>query len=72
MATPIVQTKAMPLLLQEAKHHALKQGMMRLFTEASEIARPVFQRAGYSCLQRRDFTPKGVAIHNYAMAQSLR
>ncbi len=48
----------------------------RLFTEASELARPVFERAGFNMLHRRDFTiahaGEDVAIHNYAMEKRLR
>ena len=62
-------------LLSEAEVAARVQGLTRLFTEASELARPVFARAGYTLLHRRDFTIPGeggaVAIHNYAMAKRL-
>lgn len=62
-------------LLEAAEMAARAQGVTRLFTEASELARPVFARAGYALLQRRDFTiPFGeseVAIHNYAMEKQL-
>jgi putative acetyltransferase len=62
-------------LLTEAESAAHKRGITRLFTEASELARPVFERAGYALLHRRDFTigPEDapVAIHNYAMAKVL-
>lgn len=62
-------------LLEAAEKAARAQGVTRLFTEASELARPVFARASYSLLQRRDFTiPFGeseVAIHNYAMEKQL-
>ena len=50
-------------------------GAERLYTEASELARPVFARAGYALLSRRDFTipaaDGAVAIHNYAMEKRL-
>jgi putative acetyltransferase len=62
-------------LLAAAEAEARGQGMTRLFAEASELARPVFARAGYALLHRRDFTiPSGdgeVAIHNYAMEKRL-
>ncbi len=62
-------------LLAEAERAARALGVIRLFTEASELARPVFERAGYTLLQRRDFTIPGeagdVAIHNYAMEKRL-
>lgn len=62
-------------LLAAAEAAARMRGVTRLFAEASELARPVFARAGYVLLQRRDFTidhPEGpVAIHNYAMEKAL-
>ncbi|WP_379921513.1 GNAT family N-acetyltransferase [Erythrobacter sp. R86502] len=62
-------------LLAEAETAARAQGATRLFTEASELARPVFARAGYVLRNRRDFTiPSSggeVAIHNYAMEKRL-
>jgi putative acetyltransferase len=62
-------------LLTEAETAARAQGVARLFTEASELARPVFERAGYTLLHRRDFTlpheGSEVAIHNHAMEKRL-
>lgn len=62
-------------LLAEAEAAARAQCVTRLFTEASELARPVFQRAGYALTKRRDFTipfeGREVAIHNYAMEKRL-
>jgi len=44
-----------------------------LFVEASEAARPVFERRGYATEERRDFRVGGriggVAIHNYRMTR---
>jgi len=62
-------------LLPAAEAVARAGGMGRLFTEASELARPVFERTGYALLHRRDFTigpaEAPVAIHNYAMEKRL-
>lgn len=62
-------------LLAEAEAAAGAQGVTRLFTEASELARPVFARAGYALLHRRDFAipfeGREIAIHNYAMEKRL-
>lgn len=54
-------------LLARAETHARTQGIARLYTEASELARPAFERAGYTLTHRRDFEIDGVPIHNYAM-----
>ncbi len=62
-------------LLAEAERAAQASGVMRIYTEASELARPVFERAGYVLLHRRDFAigdgDAPVAIHNYAMEKQL-
>lgn len=62
-------------LLAAAEVTARGLGVTRLFTEASEIARPVFERAGYRLVERREFTIVGadgeVAMHNYAMEKRL-
>ena len=62
-------------LLADAELEASRLGLTRLFTEASELARPVFARAGYALLHRRDFAipfeGREVAIHNYAMEKRL-
>jgi putative acetyltransferase len=62
-------------LLTEAEVAARALGIIRLYAEASELARPVFARAGYALLGRRDFTipaaDGAVAIHNYAMEKRL-
>lgn len=62
-------------LLAASEQSAHQQGITRLYTEASELARPAFERAGYSVERRRDFTiehdGKDVPIHNYAMEKRL-
>lgn len=62
-------------LLAKAEERARADGLARLYTEASELARPVFERAGYALTHRRDFEieydGKAVPIHNYAMEKHL-
>ncbi len=62
-------------LLYAAEDQARAWGSPRLYTEASELARPAFERAGYAIQHRRDFTIEGpsgaVPIHNYAMERLL-
>jgi len=62
-------------LLMEAESRARSRGVSRLYTEASELARATFERAGYTVTHRRDFTiehdGKAVPIHNYAMEKAL-
>lgn len=54
-------------LLEEVELVARELGQDRLYTEASELARPVFERAGYAVTKRREFSIGDVPIHNYAM-----
>lgn len=62
-------------LLAAVEAKAQGAGIARLYTEASELARPVFERAGFTLLHRRDFTlamgDEDIPIHNYAMAKQL-
>jgi putative acetyltransferase len=50
---------------------ARAQGIERLFTEASELARRFFERKGFTVLERQDLIVGGVPIHNYRMAKTL-
>lgn len=63
------------LLLEAAEEQARAWGCSRLYTEASELARPAFERAGYIVTHRRDFSiahaGQDVPIHNYAMEKAL-
>lgn len=58
-------------LLAEAEKLARSLDLPRLYTEASELARPAFERSGYAVTHRRDFEIAGVPIHNYAMEKAL-
>jgi putative acetyltransferase len=58
-------------LLAIAEGHARSQNIKLLYTEASELAKAAFERAGYTVTKRRDFAIEGVAIHNYAMEKPL-
>ena len=62
-------------LLAAAEDHARGEAVMRLYTEASELARSAFERAGYTVTHRREFEipfeDRTVPIHNYAMEKRL-
>ncbi len=58
-------------LIEAPEHQAQLLGLDRLYTEASELARPAFERAGYVVDHRRDFELDGVPIHNFAMKKRL-
>ena len=58
-------------LLAALQIWARQTELSHLYAEASELARPVFERAGYRVGERRDFVLNGVAIHNWAMRLDL-
>ena len=62
-------------LLSMAEECARANHARRIYTEASELARPAFERAGYSLQHRRDFAiehnGRAVPIYNYAMEKRL-
>lgn len=58
-------------LLEIAETLAPLAGARRLYAEASETARPAFERLGYSVVARRDFEVAGVPIHNWAVEKTL-
>lgn len=55
------------LLYAALEAHARKLGLSRIFVEASELARPLFERRCFVVLGRNDLSLGGVAIHNYRM-----
>ncbi len=50
---------------------AIDAGIATLFVEASEGARRLFERRGFTVDGRNDLIINGVAIHNYRMSKSL-
>lgn len=58
-------------LLALAEDEARRLKASRLYTEASQLARPSFERAGYQVTHRREFDLDGVIIHNFAMEKPL-
>tara|TARA_Y100001956_G_scaffold18915_1_gene18495 strand:- start:2525 stop:3061 length:537 start_codon:yes stop_codon:yes gene_type:complete len=65
-----------PALYATLEAEARKQGLTRLYLEASEAARRFCLSKGFTDLGRRDFVRRdfagrGVAMHNYAMEKPL-
>ena len=58
-------------LLETAALFAKYHGITHLFTEASEIARPAFEKAGYTAMKKRTFEIDGVEITNWAMVRQI-
>ncbi len=52
--------------------HGRTTGTARLHVEASELARPLFERRGFTLLRRNDLVVNGVAIHNFSMEKRLK
>ena len=50
---------------------ARQSGIAVLFVEASEAARRLFERRGFTVQSRDDFEVNGVMIHNYRMTKVL-
>lgn len=57
------------VLLEALMDHAAAHGADRLSVEASEMARGLFERHGFSVVERRDFERNGVMVHHYAMVR---
>jgi putative acetyltransferase len=58
-------------LLDALLERAAAAGMSRLYVEASELARGLFERKGFTLVRRRDFELRGTVIHNYEMEQRM-
>jgi len=50
---------------------AREQGIRSLFTEASELARRLFERKGFAVVERQNLVIRGVAINGRALASGL-
>ena len=51
---------------------ANERGIAALYVEASEAARRLLERRGFTVTARNEFEVNGVPIHNYRMIKSLR
>ena len=58
-------------LLEALEAEALRQGLGRVFTEASITARPFFERYGYRVLQEQVAVFRGIEFINYRMEKHL-
>lgn len=54
-------------LVAEFLREARRQSLDTVFSDASELARPVFLRAGFKCIARQEHQIGGIKIHNYHM-----
>jgi putative acetyltransferase len=49
------------------EERARAERMPRINVEASELAKPLFEKRGFKVICPNDFTIDGVAIHNFSM-----
>ncbi|MEQ5872095.1 GNAT family N-acetyltransferase [Sagittula sp. NFXS13] len=54
-------------LVAEFLRDARCQSLETVFSDASELARPVFLRAGFKCIARQEHAISRTRIHNYHM-----
>jgi putative acetyltransferase len=66
-----IGTGAASKLYDRLEMQARDWSIARLFVEASEIARPFFERKGFVNLGRKDFIMRGVLMHHYDMEKLL-
>jgi putative acetyltransferase len=59
-------------LLEDVEGTATGLGLTRIFTEASVLARPIFEQAGFGVIERRTVTRRGIAFVNFRMEKILR
>jgi putative acetyltransferase len=59
------------LLLETVEAAARRQGLGRLFTEASITARPFFEKRGFSVEARQTVEKRGQALTNFLMVKTL-
>jgi putative acetyltransferase len=66
-----IGTGAASKLYDRLEVQARDWSLARLFVEASEVARPFFERKGFTMLRRNDFIMRGVLMHHYWMEKLL-
>ena len=59
-------------LYEAIESEARARGIQRLFVEASEAARRLFERNGFRVVRRNDLERHGVELHNFDMDKDLR
>jgi putative acetyltransferase len=58
-------------LFEQIERAAHSAGIDRIFVEASEPAKRLFERRGFRTIARQDLVRGGVSIHNYRMEKDL-
>ena len=58
-------------LYEQILSTALRDGLTRLYTEASHLALPFFQRQGWRVVKRQTVSRNGVALENFVMETEI-
>jgi putative acetyltransferase len=58
-------------LCEHLEEWAMRNGIGRMFTEASITARPFFERRGFRVTRRQTVHPQGVPMSNFCMERTL-
>ncbi len=53
------------------ERRARQMSLRKIYVEASELAKPLFERNGFTLVSRIDLSIRGVAIHNFKMEKTL-
>ena len=58
-------------IVADLLRHAQVRSLKTVFSDASELAQPVFLRAGFKCIARQEREIDGIRIHNFHMCLAL-
>jgi len=58
-------------LINHVVNHAKDIDLTQLFTEASDLARPAFERCGFKMIRKNPINVDGVPMHNWIMKRTL-
>ncbi|KZY30104.1 hypothetical protein A3731_05450 [Roseovarius sp. HI0049] len=50
---------------------AQRLGLTLVYSDASELARPVFERAGFRCITRQEHEIAGSVVHNFLVQRDI-
>ncbi len=53
------------------ERRARQMSLDKIYVEASALARPLFERHGFTLVRRNDLCIRGVAMHNFKMEKTL-
>jgi putative acetyltransferase len=60
------------MLYQHIEQSAFADGIERLFTEASYLAKPFFEKMGFVILKKNNVCRDGILLNNFSMEKQLK